>query len=219
MPRAARKPVRLSNRSSAASSASCGVGGERAQLGRGLVGIAGDREESLDQRARLARQPRCRRRAPPARGSGRRSRRPCGRRPLLMPAIDSRSVTSAMRGLGIGAGQRRQHALVFRRPFAARRAPAGRGRGRAWLLRLKSFTSRRFQAGARSSAATSAENSPTSPMRISGVGDAVVRGRLEPEREHLGVGRRLVGAGRRIRCRPAGTRPAAPSRSRKTGPR
>ena len=33
-----------------------GVGGERAQLGRGLVGIAGDGEESLDQRARLARQ-------------------------------------------------------------------------------------------------------------------------------------------------------------------
>ena len=55
-PRAARKPVRLSNRSSAGAERELGVGGERAQLGRGLVGIAGDGEEALDQRARLARQ-------------------------------------------------------------------------------------------------------------------------------------------------------------------
>ena len=66
------------------------------------------------------------------------------------------------------------------------------------VLRLKSFTRRRFQAGARSSAATSAANSPTSPMRISGAGDAVVRGGLEAERQHLGVGGGLVGAAERL---------------------
>ena len=62
------------------------------------------------------------------------------------------------------------------------------------VLWLKSLIRRRFQAGARSSAAISAENSATSPMRMSGCGDAVLGGGVEAEREHFGVRRRLVRA-------------------------
>ena len=60
--------------------AKTGRAGERAQFGRGLVGIAGDGEEFFDQRPRRAAAAWSRRRAPPVRGSARRSRRPCGRR-------------------------------------------------------------------------------------------------------------------------------------------
>ena len=96
-----------------------GVAGKGAQLGRGLVGIAADGEEFLDQRARLPRQ---------------RGLRP--ERRLLEKAIgdladrapadggdagDREQVgDQRMRGLGIGAGERSQHALVFR-PSRARR--------------------------------------------------------------------------------------------------
>ena len=119
-PRAARKPVRLSNRSSAGVEAELGVGGERAQLDRGLVGIAGDAEEALDQRARLARQ------------RGRRAERRLFEEALgdladraaadRGDAGDRQQVgDQRVRGLRVGAGQRRQHALVFR-PLARRRS-------------------------------------------------------------------------------------------------
>ena len=55
-PCAARKPVRLSNRSSAAAEIELVLRRERAQRVGGLVRIAADREKLLDQRARRARQ-------------------------------------------------------------------------------------------------------------------------------------------------------------------
>src|SRR4029453_10110658 len=89
------------------------VGGDRAQLGRGLVGIARDREEALDQRARLLRQRGLR-----------------AERRLLEEAVrDLAHGTSAdradagdreqigdqrARALRVGAPERRQHALILR---------------------------------------------------------------------------------------------------------
>ena len=121
----------------------------------------------LDQRARLARQP----------GAG-------AERRLLEEAVGDLADRAAadrgdagdrqeigdqrVRALRIGAGERGQHALIFR-PRHWRRRALSRSRSCASLaLRLKSLISRRFQAGARSSAAISAANSPTSPMRMSG---------------------------------------------------
>ena len=143
-----------------------GVAREGAQLRRGLVRIAADGEEALDQRAGFLRQRGLR-----------------AERRLLEKAVGDLAHRAAadggdagdreqvgderMRGLGVGAGERGQHALVFR--------PRVRGADgepvevlRSEVLWLKSLISRRFQAGARSSAAINAENSPTSPMRMSG---------------------------------------------------
>ena len=95
------------------------LGRERAQRVGGLVGIAADREELLDQRAGRARQPRA-----------------CAERRLLEEAVrdladrapadrgdagDRQQVgDQRMRGLRVGAGERREHALVFG-PLARRR--------------------------------------------------------------------------------------------------
>ena len=94
-----------------------GVARERAQLRRRLVGVALDREEALDQRARLLRQRGVR-----------------AERGLLEEAIGDLADRAAadggdagdrqqigderVRGLRVGAGERGQHALVF----GARRA-------------------------------------------------------------------------------------------------
>ena len=96
-----------------------GVGGERAQFAGGFVRIAAHGEEALDQRAGLARQPR----------SG-------AKRGLFEKALgDLGDGTAADRGdagdgekigdemmrrLGIGAGERGEHALIFRRTVAWR---------------------------------------------------------------------------------------------------
>ena len=89
-----------------------GVGGERAQLERGRVGVACNGQEFLDQRAGLARQS--------GRGAERR---------LLQEALGDLADRSAADGgdagdrqkvgdqrarrARIGAGERSQHALVF----------------------------------------------------------------------------------------------------------
>ena len=86
------------------------------------------------------------------------------------------------------------------------------------VLRLKSFTSRRFHAGARSSAATSAANSADVAHANFGAAHAVVRDGLEAERQHLGVGRRLVGTAEGFDAGLQELRRGTP-RSRKTGPR
>ena len=93
-----------------------GVGCEVAQLARRFVGIAGDREEALDQGARFARQPEsARSKAPPVRGNGRQSQR--RRRPptAAMPAIEQQIHDQVMRFLRVGIGECREHALVFGR--------------------------------------------------------------------------------------------------------
>ena len=90
-----------------------GVARERAQLGRRFVGIARDGEEALDQRARLLRQRGLR-----------------AERRLLEEAVGDLADRAAadradagdrqeigderVRGARIGAGERRQHALIFR---------------------------------------------------------------------------------------------------------
>ena len=96
-----------------------GVGRERAQRVGGLVRIARDGEELLDQRARLARQA----------GA-------CAERRLLEEAVGDLADRAAadrgdagdreqigdqrVRGLRVGAGERGEHALIFR-PLDRRR--------------------------------------------------------------------------------------------------
>ena len=122
--------MRVSNKSSAGVKREPGIGGERAQFAGGFVRIAAHGEEALDQRADLARQPR----------SG-------AERGLFEKALgDLGDGTAAdrgdagdrekigdemMRGLGIGAGQRREHALIFRRAVARRDAQVDRDRAPA----------------------------------------------------------------------------------------
>ena len=120
MPRAAMKPTRLSSWSIAAGEIELGVVGERAQLRHRIVGIARDREEALDDGERVARQ--CaalqRRLFEEAVGDlGNRAAADIG------GAGDRHQVgDQRQRRLAVGAGKRRQHALIF--------VAAGRGRER-----------------------------------------------------------------------------------------
>ena len=132
-----------------------------------------------------------------------------------MPAIESRSVTSACAAFGVGAGQRRQHALVFRR--GGRGASASRSRSWASeVLRLKSLISRRFQAGCEIERRDQRRKQPDIAHADFRRGDAVVCRRFEPEREHLCVGRGLVvpADDSMPACENS---PATPSRWRKPG--
>ena len=117
-PRAARKPVRLSNRSSRVER-ELGVAREGAQLGGGRVGSPPmARNRSISARISCG------------------SERLRAERSLLQEAIGDLADRAAadrgdagdrkqvghqrVRGLGIGAGERREHALIFR-PLPARR--------------------------------------------------------------------------------------------------
>ena len=198
------------------------LAGERAQRGGGLVRIAADGEE-------IARSARA---SPAAARSG-------AERRLFEEAIGDLADRAAadrgdagdrqqigdqrMRRLRVGAGERRQHALIFG-PRACAAPIVSRSRSCASeVLRLKSFTSRRFHAGARSSAAISAENSADIADADVGLRQAVMRRRLEAEREHLGIGGGGVGAAEGFdagleefarRRRRDGGRPGRGSRSR-----
>ena len=116
----------------------------------------------------------------------------------VMPAIESRSVTSACAPFGSEPASAASTPWYSGRPCAAA-AMVRRSRSCASEdLRLKSLIRRRFQAGARSSAATSAENSADVADADVGLRQPVMRGGVEPERQHLGIGRRLVGAAERL---------------------
>jgi hypothetical protein len=124
-----------------------GLGGERAQVGGGFVGIAADAPSSACSRKRSAISPTLR---PPT---------------WVMPAIDRRSATSARAALGS------EPASAARTPRLSVRVCAAVRRSRSWArlpARLKSLTSRRFQPGASARASSRVLNSATSPMRISG---------------------------------------------------
>ena len=112
----------------------------------------------------------------------------------LMPAIDSRSVTSACAAFGIGAGHRREHALIFRRARApALTASTSRSRSSASgaveildqaALPRRREIERRDQRG---------EQADVAHADV-GRGHAVFGRGLEPERQHLGIGGGGVGA-------------------------
>ena len=128
-----------------------GVARERAQFGGRLVGIAGDPQEALDQQRHFMRQRRLR----AERGLFEEAVGDLADRAAAdgVDAGDRQEVgDQRVRRLGIGARQRREHALVFR----ARAGGLDREHVEVALergpSRLKSLTSRRFQAGARSSA-------------------------------------------------------------------
>ena len=92
-----------------------GVGGERAQFAGSFIGIAGKRQETFDQRAGLAWQ--ARRRI--ERGLFEEAVGDLGHRAAADggDAGDRKQIRDeVMRRLGIGVGERREHALVFRRP-------------------------------------------------------------------------------------------------------
>ena len=169
-----------------------GVGRERAQFARRIVRIAGDRQEALDQRAGLARQPRRRierrlfeetvgdfgDRAAADRGD----------------AGDREQIgDQMMRRLRIGAGERGEHALIFLR------AVGGSERHLIEIVLERGFAveildqaalphRRQIERGDES------RKQPDVADADLGRADAVLRGRFEPERQHFGVGRRLVGA-------------------------
>ena len=135
-----------------------------------------------------------------------------------MPAIDRRSVTSACAACGSEPASAASTPWYSGRLSEACRVSSSRSCA-SRVLRLKSLTSRRFQAGARSSASISAGEQRDVADPDFRRGDAVVAGGFETERQHLGVGRRLVGAAERIRCRPAEISGEAAPRLRNTGPR
>ncbi len=120
MPRAARNPVRLSNWSSAGASAGVILASrrQRAQCGGGLVGIALNREKALDQRAHVARQLG----ADAERGLFEEAVGDFADRAAAdrVDAGDRQQIgDQRMRALRIGAGERRQHALIFRARIVA----------------------------------------------------------------------------------------------------
>ncbi len=167
-----------------------GVGRKLAQFTCRLVGIALQRQEALDQRAGLARQP-----------------RRCIDRRLLEETIgDLGDRTAAdgsnagdreevgdemMRGFGVGAGQSRKHALIFLR------AVGGRERQFIEIVRQRGFAVEiffqppppyrreieRIDEGA--------EQSDVAHANFRRV-DAILLGRFEAEREHFGVGCRHI---------------------------
>ena len=165
-PLAARKPVRLSNRSSAGSSempASSASVRKAATASSGVPATARNRSISARVSGGNALE------APSSACSTKRSAiSPMERPPTaLMPAIDKRSVTRAWAALGLASASAASTPWCSGRPFTGARARRWRSSASV-ALRLKSLRRRRFHAGASASAAISAENSDTSPVRIAG---------------------------------------------------
>ena len=169
-----------------------GVLGERPQLGRRLVGLARDGEEPLDQRAGLPRQRRLH-------AHGR----------LLEKAVRDLADRAAadradagdreqigdqrMRGARIGAGERRQHALIFGLGVGGADGQAVeivRQRGLVIEILHQPPLPGRRQIERRDQR----REQPDVADPDLGRRQAVVAGRLEAERQHLGIGRRDVGA-------------------------
>ena len=124
-----------------------------------------------------------------------------------------------MRGLRIGAGERRQHALIFRPLVGAAEHQAVevlRQIGLAVeILDQPPLPGRRADRAPAISAANSADVADADVGR----GEAVMRGRFQRRAPASRRRPRPCRRGRRIRCRPAGIRPAASPRWRNTGPR
>ena len=156
----------------------------------GFVRIAAHREETLDQPAGLARQP-----------------RPRAERRLFEKALgDLGDGTAADRGdagdgqkigdevmrrLRIGAGERREHALIFRRSVGGgERQFIEIVRQRPLPVEIldEAALPRRRQIERGDEGGKQPDIADADFRR----GQAVDRGRLEAEREHFGVGRRLV---------------------------
>ena len=173
-----------------------GVGGERAQFAGGFVRIAAHGEEAFDQGAGLARQPRA--------GAERRLFEEALRDLRHGAAADRRDPgdrqkvgDEMMRRLRIGAGERGEHAAVFRRAVCRRQ------RQLIEIVRQRPFP-------------VEILDQPALPRRREiergdeggkqpDVADAdfrrrqaIKRRRLKPEREHFGVGRCLVAAPERL---------------------
>ena len=192
-PRAARKPVRLSNRSSAAARSSPASAASARSSAAASSGSPRDGEEFLDQRARLARQRGRWRRAPPARGSARRSRRRVRPPTVLMPAIDSRSVTSACAAFGsepASAASTPWYSGLLVRRTEREHVEVVRERGLAVEVLHQAALPGRREIERRDQRGEQPDVAHADFRR----GDAVMRGGLEAEREHLGVGRGLVAA-------------------------
>ena len=212
-PRAARNPVRLSNRSSAASSGSlASAASERRSAAAASGSPPMARKRWISAPISCGRpEP-----APIAACSRKRSAiSPTERPPTVrMPAIDSRSVTSARAAFGIGAGERREHALIFRPLLGgAQRQPFEIVREVALaveVLHQPPLPDRReFERGDQRGI-----KPDVAGLRLRR-GHAVVARGLETEREHLGVGRRGVRPAERF---DAGLQEFAGSR-RRCGPR
>ena len=182
--------MRVSNRSSAGESDEIGVGRERAQFAGGFVGIAAHRQEAFDQGAGLARQPRA--------GAERR---------LLQKAFGDLGHGAAadgsdagdreqigdemMRRLRIGAGKRREHAAVFGRAVGRRQRQLieiVRQRPLPVEILDQAPLPGRRQVERGDEGGKQADIADADFRRR----QPVERRRLEPERQHFGVGRRLV---------------------------
>ena len=173
-----------------------GFGRERAKLGGGFVGIARHRQKFFDQGAGLARQ----------RVGG-------AERGLLEEALGDLADRAAAdradagdreqvgdqraRAFRIGAGQRREHALVLRLCVGGgerEHIKVVRERGLAVEVLHQAALPRRREIERRDQRGEQPDVAEADFRRR----HAVVRDRLEAERQHLGVGRRLVGAAERL---------------------
>ena len=135
----------------------------------------------------------------------------------LMPAIDRRSVTKRVRGFRIGAGERREHALIIRLAVAGRERQAFevlRERGLAVeVLDQPPLPGRRqIERGDQRG------EQPDIAGHDRGALAAEMRGGLESERQRFGVGGGLVGSPERLDPGLQEFTRQSP-RSRKTGPR
>ena len=159
-------------------------------------------EETLDQRPGLARQPRRRlerrlfEKALGDLGDGAAADR--------LDAGDREQIRDqVMRRLRIGAGKRGEHALIFRR------AVGGGERELIEIVRQRAFAieildqpalPRRREIERGDEGGEQPDVAHADFRRV----HAILRGRLKPERQHFGVGRRLVLAAEDFRCRLAG---------------
>ncbi len=169
-----------------------GVAGKGAQLGRGCVGIAADGEEFLDQRAGLPRQRglRAERRLLEKAVGDLADRAPADRG----DAGDREQVgDQRMCRFRVGAGERGEHALVFRpRPRGADGEPIEILRQRGLVVEVLDQPPlpgrREIERGDQRGKQADVADADV------GCGKPVMRGGVEPEREHFGVRRRGVAA-------------------------
>ena len=194
-----------------------GVGGKRAQFAGGFVGIAAHGEEAFDQGAGLARQP--------CAGAERRLLEEALGDLADRAAADRRDAgdrqkigDERMRRLGIGAGERGEHAVVFRR--AVRR----RQRQLIEVVRQRRLAVEIFDQAAlprRREIERGDKGRRTGRRRRCGFPVSASRRASSPRARARAFRRRPrpCPAGRRIRCRPARIRPRALSRWRNTEPR
>ena len=108
-----------------------------------------------------------------------------------MPAMDKKIGDEVMRRLGIGAGKRREHALIFRRSVCASERQfieIVRQRPLSVEILDQAALPRRRQIERGDKSGKQPDIADADFRR----GHAINRGGFEAEREHFGVGRRLV---------------------------